>query len=72
MNTVALKEWVVATRRELTAYMKEWMAQANPPKETSAFERMDGRPQLLFLNKTTHYFRKWTTASGVLKKNILT
>ena len=49
-------------------YMKEWMAQADPPKETSKFARINCRPQLVFSNKTTHYFIEYTTPSGLLKK----
>ena len=48
--------------------MKERMAQADPPKEASTSARMDGRPQLLFPHKMTHYFIEWTTPSGLLKK----
>ena len=32
---------------------------------------MDGRLLLLSSNKITHYFKKWTTPGGVLKKYIL-
>ena len=35
--------------------MKEWMAQADLLKGARMFERMNGRPQLLFSNKLTHY-----------------
>ena len=34
--------------------MKQWMAQADPTKEASPFERMNDQPQLLFSNKMTH------------------
>ena len=51
-----------------SSYMKELMAQAGTPKEASTFARMNGRPQLLFSNKITHYFIEWTTPSGILKK----
>ena len=51
-----------------STYLKECMAQADPPKEVSMFERMNGRSQLLFLNKMTHYFIEWITPSGLLKK----
>ena len=44
------------------------MAQADPSKEVSMFERMNGRSQLLFLNKMTHYFIEWINPSGLLKK----
>ena len=50
--------------------MKECMAQADPPKEASAFERLNEWAQLLFSNILTHYFIEWRTPSGLLKKNI--
>ena len=37
--------------------MKEWMAQANPPKESSTFERMNDQLQLLSSKKITQYFK---------------
>ena len=46
--------------------MKEWMAQADPPKEASTVK--NGQLLLLSSNKMTHYFKEWTTISGVLKK----
>ena len=49
-------------------YMKEWIAQVELPKEASVVKKMNGRPLLLFSNKTTLYFKEWTTASGALKK----
>ena len=49
--------------------MKGWMMQADSPKEASTFERMNDRPQLLSSNMT-NYFKKWTTASGHLKKYV--
>ena len=52
-------------------YMKELMAQADPPKEASKFATMNGRPQLLFSNEMTHFFIEWATTCGLLKKNIL-
>ena len=48
--------------------MIEWMAQAAPLKEASSVKKMNDRSLLLSLNKITHYFKKWTTGSGVLKK----
>ena len=39
-------------------------------KKASTFERIDGRPQLLFSNKMSHKFKEWTTESGTLKKKI--
>ena len=56
--------------RNKSSYMKEWISQADPPKEASKFERMNGRPQLLFSIKVTHYFIEWTPPSSLLK-NIL-
>ena len=47
--------------------MKEWMAQADRPKGSSTIERMNGRPQPLFSNRVTHYFKEWTTPSGLEK-----
>ena len=35
--------------------MKEWMAQANHPKEVSTLEKMEGWPQL----------KEWTAASDI-------
>ena len=51
--------------------MIEWMAQAAPLREASTVKKMNDRSLLLSLNKITHYFKKWTTGSGVLKKNLL-
>ena len=51
-----------------STYLKEYKAQADPSKEVSMFERMNGRSQLLFLNKMTHYFIEWINPSGLLKK----
>ena len=48
--------------------MTEWMSQADPPKEASTVKKMNGRSLLLSSNKMTHYFKEWTTPSGVLKK----
>ena len=45
--------------------LKEWMVQADPQKETST---VNGPSLLLSSNKMTHYFKEWTTSSGVLKK----
>ena len=49
-------------------YMIEWMAQAAPLREASTVKKMNDRSLLLSLDKITHYFKKWTTTSGVLKK----
>ena len=35
-------------------YVKEWMAQADPPREANTVEKMNGRSLLIFSNKTTH------------------
>ena len=48
--------------------MKESMAQADPPKEPNTVRKMNGRSLLLSSNKTTLYFKEWTTVSGALKK----
>ena len=40
--------------------MKEWVAQADSPKEANTLKNE--------WPETTHYFKKWTTSSGVLKK----
>ena len=48
--------------------MKEWMAQADPTKEASTVKKMNGRTLILSSNKMTHYFKEWTTPSGVFKK----
>ena len=37
--------------------MKEWMAQANPTKESSTSERMNYQLQLLLAKKITQYFK---------------
>ena len=44
------------------------MAQAPCLREASAVKKMNDRSLLLSLNEITHYFKKWTTGSGVLKK----
>ena len=48
-------------------YMKEWMIQADSPKEARSLEKLNGRRQLFFLSKMTHYFIEWTNPSGLLK-----
>ena len=48
--------------------MKKRIAQADPPKEASMFERMNDRLKLLSSNKMTKYFKEWTIPSSVLKK----
>ena len=49
-------------------YMKEWMPQVDPPKEVSTVKKINGQLLLLSLNEMTHYFKEFTTVSGVLKK----
>ena len=51
--------------------MKEWMAQADPSKEANTVKKLNGRSLLLSSNKTTPYFKEWTTASSALKKYIV-
>ena len=48
--------------------MIEWIVQGAPIREASTVKKMNDRSLLLSLNKITHYFKKWTTGSGVLKK----
>ena len=52
-------------------YVKEWMAQADPPREANTVKKMNGRSQLIFSNKTTHYFKEWTAARCFEKKYIV-
>ena len=47
------------------------MAQATPFSEASTVKKVNDRSLLLSLNRITHYFKKWATTSGVLKKNLL-
>ena len=51
-------------------YVKEWMAQADPPREANTVKKMNGRSLLIFSNKTTHYFKEWT-AARCFEKSIL-
>ena len=44
------------------------MVQAAPLREVSTIKKMNDRLLLLSLDKITHYSKKWTTTSGVLKK----
>ena len=48
--------------------MIEWMAQADPTREANTVKKMIEKSLFLSLNKITHYFKKWTTPRGVLKK----
>ena len=49
-----------------SSYMKEWMAQADPPKEANTVKKMNDRSLFISSNKKTHYFKEWTTSSGRL------
>ena len=51
-----------------STFIKEWMTQADPPKVASITKEMNDRSLLLSSNKMTHYFKEWTTPSGVLRK----
>ena len=50
--------------------MIELMAQADPLREASAVKKMNDRSLLPFLNKITHYFKKWTTRSELNELNL--
>ena len=50
--------------------MIQWMAQAAPLKKATTVKKMNDRSLLFSINEITHCFKKWTTASGVLKKYI--
>ena len=54
--------------KKKSPYVKESMAQADPPKETNTVKKMNGRPLLLSSNRKTFYFKEWMTAGGALKK----
>ena len=47
------------------------MAQADPTREASTVKKMNEQSLLFSSNKMTHYFKNWTTASGVLKISIV-
>ena len=47
------------------------MAQADPTAEASTVKKMNERSLLFSSNKMTHYFKKCTTASGLLKISIV-
>ena len=51
--------------------MKIWIAHADSPRDARTVKKNNDCLLLLFSNKMTHYFKEWTTTSGVLKKNIL-
>ena len=46
----------------------EWMTQTAPYRKATAVKKMNDRSLLFSINEMTHYFKKWTTGSGVLKK----
>ena len=47
------------------------MAKAVPLREVSAVKKNERLVIFFLLNKITHYLKKRTTGSGILKKNIL-
>ena len=47
-------------------YMKEWMAQANLPKEATTIKKMNDLSLLLSSNKMAHYFQGRTTEKIML------
>ena len=51
--------------------MMEWMAQADPTREPNTVKKMNERSLLFSSNKMTHHFKKWATATGVLKISIV-
>ena len=60
--------WLQHPRWKKSPYLKESVAQADPANKANMIKKMDGLSLLLFSNKMTHYFKEWTTASGVLIK----
>ena len=50
--------------------MIEWMAQAAHLREASTVKKMNDQLLLFFLNKITHYFKKWTTGSELNELNV--
>ena len=67
-----MKEWAATNAPLKTSlYVKEWMAQADHPKEAYTVKKLNGPSLLLSSNKTTLYFKEWTTASSALKKYIV-
>ena len=48
--------------------MIEWIIQAAPLRKPLQLKNMNDQSLLLSVNEITHYFKKWTTGSGVLKK----
>ena len=48
--------------------MIEWIAQAAPLRKATTVKIMNEQSLLFSINEITHYFKKWTTGSGLLKK----
>ena len=48
--------------------MIEWIDQAAPFRKATTVKKMNDRSLLLSIDEITHYFKKWTTGNGVLKK----
>ena len=46
----------------------EWMAQTAHYRKATRVKKMNDQSLLFSINEITHYFKKWTTGSGVLKK----
>ena len=46
----------------------EWMAQTAYYRKATRVKKMNDQSLLFSINEITHYFKKWTTGSGVLKK----
>ena len=59
-----MEGWMAASASlNKSPHMKEWMAQADPPKEANTVKKMNDRSLLISSNKKTFYFKEWTTAS---------
>ena len=68
-----MKGWMAAKAPlNKSSHMKEWMAQADPPKEVNTVRKRNGQSLLISSNKKTHYLKEWMTASlrltTILKK----
>ena len=50
--------------------MIEWMAQAAPLRKASTAKKMNDRSLLFYLNKITHYLKKWATGSELNELNL--
>ena len=50
-------------------YMKEWMAQADIPKEANAVKKMNSRALLFSSMEMAHYFKEWTLLTVAACKN---